>query len=171
MPLNSPANRLAVSYKVSSFLKEKYVWWRKWTLRCNFGLQGTELWNTLACQSGWGNLFSFITVLKASLRSRAAPACAHAVHRESVFVHVRPAAFVGSAGCHVHFGLLGRLMYSWTCMHACVSVFIHPSALFSCVCAWSMACLQYIKREGEEGKCILSHYASGMKLHLHRLCI
>lgn len=87
VPFNSPANRLTVSYKVCSILKEKCICWKNEQCAVTRGPAGHKAvkHNTLACQSGWGNLFSFITELKAVLISCTGPVALH-LHWGCVYV-------------------------------------------------------------------------------------
>lgn len=115
--------------------------------------------NALACQSGWGHLFSFITELKKHC-------CEVLLHLVLFWVCIWACAatcVVACVACHVY------CVFMW-CIHEHAGVFIHPRACFY-MYVWLIAYLWYMKREWEKGKCILTHYARVMKLYLHRLCI
>lgn len=65
--------------------------------------------------------------------------------------------------CHVSCGFMWFLIYSCTCMH----LSFHPSAHISCACMIH-SILTVHNKQREKGKCILTHYATLMKLYIHR---
>lgn len=130
VPLNSPANGLAVSYKLSSVLKEKYIRWKNEhdaeTPAC--GAQSCE--TQRISLSKWTRSFVFFHY---GIKKNNNEVLLHFVIFEPLL------CMCGRLYCRV---CSMSYVLMW-CIHEHVCVFIHPSAVLY-VYVWLIAYLWYI---------------------------